>query len=248
MSSHDFLEEQRRRQRELIEAKRARQNPETVGPELSNVSEPTTLSRKIKDFWFYHKFKVLTAVFLAAVLCIGISQCARREKFDTEVVLYSYYTYSSSQLDALEAQLELYGEDLNGDGEVNIQIVDCSYSEAELYEQQNAKSTKLTAVLASNDDALLFITDKESFERLNTQFENTEFFVDLALPENGGKSLVLPQSFCDGVNGQTPGFVLPSGLRISRRIADETTLIGQSADIEEKISAAEKTLERLSAE
>ncbi len=248
LSSRDFLEEQRRRQRELVKAKLARQNPETAEPESAAAPTAKTLGQKVKNFWFYHKIKVFTAVFLVAVLAVGIQQCARRESFDSEVVLYSYYSYTSSQLDALEAQLELYGQDLNGDGEVNIQIIDCSFGESEPYEQQNAKNTKLTAVLASNDNALLFITDGESFDKLNTQFESTEFFVNLSLPENQGKSLLLPKSFYDGVNAQTSGLALPDGLRISRRIADQSTLIGQSENIEEKISAASKIIEKLASE
>ena len=42
--------------------------------------------------------------------------------------------------------------DINGDGEVNVQIIDCAYGNNELLDQQNAKRTKLTAVIASNSN------------------------------------------------------------------------------------------------
>lgn len=246
VAGNDFLEEQRRRQRDLVAARRARQNPESAPtPAPVEPLVPLTLGGKIKNFWFYYKYFVLAGLFLATVLTVAISQCASREKFDTEVVLFTYNTYTAVQLDALEIELEKYAEDLNGDGEVNVQIIDCAYGNNELLDQQNAKRTKLTAVIASNSNAMLYITDAKSFEYLDTLFEDG-FFVDLELPNNNGKSLAFNKAFYDSVNSKSEvGFKLPEGLQISRRVAGENTVVGQDKNAKAQIEAADKMLKSM---
>lgn len=246
VAGNDFLEEQRRRQRELVAARRARQNPE-LAPKVAPVEPlvPKTFGDKVKNFWFHYKYFVLAGVFLATVLSVAITQCATREKFDTEVVLFTYNNYTAGQLDALELELEKHAEDLNGDGEVNVQIIDCAYGNSELLDQQNAKRTKLTAVIASNSNALLYITDAKSFEYLDTLFDDG-FFVDLELPNNDGKSLALNKAFYDSVNSKSEvGFKLPEGLQISRRVAGENTIVGQNKDIKIQMEAADKILKAM---
>ena len=250
MAGKDFIEEQRRRQRELVAARKAKQNPDSVVPEPVPVgpAPKKTFSERIKNFWFYYKWFVAGGLFIALTLGIAIHQCASRESYDAEVVLLSYEAYTGGQLDAIERQLEKYAVDFNGDGEVNVQIIDCAYNEKEALDLQNAKRQKLTAVLAANDNALLFLTSEETFQYLESLYEGG-FLVDMDLPDDDGKSIVLPESFYEAIDAESEnGFVMPRGLRISRRRADEGTVVGQSKGIEEKIKAADKTLENILAE
>lgn len=243
MAGNDFLEEQRRRQRELVAARRARQNPE-LAPKVAPVEPlvPKTFGDKVKNFWFHYKYFVLAGVFLATVLSVAITQCATREKFDTEVVLFTYNSYTAGQIDAMEVELEKYAEDLDGDGEVNVQIIDCAFGKNELADQQNAKRTKLTAIIASDSKAMLYITDASSYEYLNTLFKGG-FFVDLKLPGGNGDTLALGDWFCEPVNAESEvGFKLPDGLQISRRVAGENTVIGQDKDAKAYAEAADKML------
>lgn len=243
MASNDFLEEQKRRQRELVAVRRARQNPENAPSEpYPEAIVPKTFSEKVKNFWFYYKYFVLAGIFLAAVLTVSISQCVTREKYDFEVVLFSYNTYTAGQIDAMEHELEKYAEDFDGNGEVNIQIVDCSFSESEFYDQQNAKRTKLTAIIASESRAMLFMTDSKSYGYLDSLFKG-DFFVDSSLPENDGKSLPLGEAFYQAVNSNSEkGVILPEGLQISRRIADENTTVGKKNDAQQYAKAADNLL------
>ncbi len=248
MAGKDFLEEQRRRQRDLVATKTARQNPSAVPAAVVCEQPVLTPKDKLKNFWFYYKYHILAIVFLAFVLTIGISQCATKEKYDIEVVLFTYSTYTGGQIDALEEQLELYGEDTNGDGEVNVQVIDCSYNKDETADQQNAKRSKLTALIAADSNALLFITDEASFEYFDTLFEK-DFFATLDLPDNDGKSALLSETFCKAVNDKSEsGFLLPEGLRISRRVADENTAVGRADNIGNIISASDSLIKRLIAE
>ncbi len=245
MAGRDFLEEQRRRQRELVAVRARRQNPDAAAPvEQAAPEVPLTPSAKLKNFWFYYKYFLLAGVFLAGVLAVGITQCVTREKFDTQVVLFTYNTYTTSQIDAIEVELEKHGTDLNGDGIVNIQIIDCAYGENELFDQTQAKATKLTATIASNGEALLFITDDKTYEYLNNLFD-TDFFENLGLSGDDGRSIYLDEEFYGSVNAATQGFALPEGLKISRRVAGENTVIGQKNDISAQLEAANTLLNNM---
>ena len=239
----NFLEQEKKRQRELREARMARQNPEAVKKETAE-DKPLTFTERVENFWYYHKWAVIITAFLIVTFSVAVKQCADREKFDTEFVLFSYNTFTGAEMDAIEDEYEKYAEDLNGDGEVHVQLIDCSYSDKELSDQQNAKRDKLTAILASNKNALVFIVDDETFDFLENAYPG--FFVNIGLSEKEGRAEPLPQKFYDAVNSKQPeGFTLPEGLYLVRRIADETTIIGRSKGIEEKIAAADKVINNI---
>ncbi|MBE6767010.1 MAG: hypothetical protein E7550_05390 [Ruminococcaceae bacterium] len=249
MAGKDFLEEQRRRQRALVAARSFRQNPEAQSAPVAEKVEkkPLTFAEKFQNFWYYYKYVMLIIVFLAVVLGVSIAQCATREKYDTEVILYTRASYTEKQINAIEAELEKYCEDIDGDGVVNVQVIDCSYHKNTGFEHSNAKESKLNANITSNDVAILYITDNETYKLLTDRYKshNVEFFVDIGLPDDGGKSVKFGEEFYEKINGATEaGLVmdLPEGLRISRRIAGEETMIG-SADSQVKL--AERTLKKI---
>ena len=240
MAGKGFFDEQKRRQQELIETRRKKQSGE-VGDGVESAPVKLSFSERCENFWFYYKWHTIIALFLAITLIISVNQCAQREKYDSEFVLFSYNTFTAAEMDALEAEIERHYTDVNGDGEVNVQLIDCSYSERELSDQQSAKKQKLTAVLASHNDALIFIVDDKTFDFLEESHEG--FFVNIGLSQKDGRAEPLSEEVYSAVNEALPeGFSLPKGLYLTRRIADETTLIGQSDGIEEKIAAADKAI------
>ena len=256
MAKNNFLEEQRRRQKELVEARKAKLDPSAAAPVAEKEETVLTFEQKFQNFWYYNKWFVLIGIFLVIMLSITISQCATREKFDYQIVLYSYDTYMPAETEVLKRELAAFGEDLNGDGEVKVQIIDCSFGKDETADSKGAKRQKLTALLASNDDALIFIVEEESFKFLEDAYPG--FFVDLELDSKEGRAQKLSQQFYNKVNtseeykelneileDDEKRFELPQGLMVARRVADKNTLIGQSKDIEEKIAAADKFIEKI---
>ena len=249
MAGKDFMEEQRRRQRALVAARSFRQNPEAAAAPAAEKAEkkPLTFAEKLQNFWYYYKYVMLVVVFLAVALGISIAQCAGREKFDTEVILYTRASYTEKQIAAIEAELEKYCDDLDGDGVVNVQVIDCSYHKNTGFEHSNAKESKLNANITSNDVAILYITDDETYKLLTDRYEShdIDFFVDIGLPDDRGKSVKFGKEFYEKINGKTEaGLVmeLPDGLRISRRIAGDKTMIG-SAD--SQVAHAERVLKKI---
>ena len=248
MPDKAFFEERRRRQQDLIAVKKARQNIEALPPEENKEIVPVTVADKAKNFWFYNKFFVIFGTMLAIVLAIVIRQCATREKYDAQVLLFAYSAFTNEQLSTLEYQLEQYYEDLDGNGETNIQIIDCSYAKSDQYNPyQNTVSTKLTANIASNSEALLYIVDEESAKYLEGLFEGG-FFAEQMLESGATKTVPVPKSFYKAVEKRTNGmFTLPENLQIGRRLAGEVTIIGKDKNVKTKIKAADKALAKISA-
>lgn len=244
MAGSDFFEEQRRRQRDLVAARARHQNPDMFEPEPPAPEIVLTPREKIKNFWFYNKYFVIAGLFFALVLSFMIAQCANRKPHDLEVVLFSRSTYLTEEIRALEEKLAELCPDTNGDGEVHVQIIDCSFSENENYDIKNVKQTKLTAAMAANNKALLYITDDEAYKHING-LTNNNIFEDIGLPLDDGKSVAMSKDFYDFVDSRGELAKLPEGLKFSLRRISEELVIGKGDDTMLYYDSAKKLIEKL---
>ena len=80
---------------------------------------------------------------------------------------------------------------------------------------QYSASTKVQALLAADKQALLFITDDESFEFLNGVDKENPLFV--------GEGVLLPEYIYEEVKEKT-SYDLPEGLKLCYRRVSDTTL------------------------
>lgn len=227
------VEEQRKRQQELIELKRQKQlfesDPEEYKPsETPSATAVQTARSKLANFWYYSRFTILGILIVAAILAVGITQCASRTKYDCTVVLYFKHYVSSAMIENLSTIAEQYCEDYNGDGEVNVLVMDCAIPDDErMLETGLAKSTRLTAQFASAE-AIVYIVDKEALEELDEIAGG--IFVDdsLGLPDYDGKAFSLNGSVFDAAfdtvsNGYSDTFEY----YIIRRVVEGTTIDGK---------------------
>ena len=124
---NEILEEQRRAREEFLKLKQM-QNGEIEPPKKpSELSvNPQTIDEKAQNFWFHYKWHTIGAIFLVVVLTILTVQMITRTKYDMEIVLFSYSPVLDTYSEAIGDYFEEYATDLNGDGEVNIQIINCS--------------------------------------------------------------------------------------------------------------------------
>lgn len=77
---------------------------------------------KLKNFWYYHKIHVMIA---AAVLAVAVylgAQSAGVPEADYHIGLITTTPRSDAQLDALTNGFAVNGTDLNGDGQVLVQL------------------------------------------------------------------------------------------------------------------------------
>ena len=147
--------------------------------------EPQTPKSKWQNFWFYYKWWVVAAVCLLAIIGVGVWQAATRVEPDYPIALVTRDGVSEEGVMELETLLATYGQDLNGDGKVVVEVEDLALSQyvgGRKNPQAEMNSQKIMAYLVSAD-VMFFIFDKPSYENyLGDLKENSGvdlFFDDL---------------------------------------------------------------------
>ena len=207
---NETLEQQRKARAEFLKLKQMQQGKLAPEPKPSEVAYvPKTFGQKLSNFWFHYKAFVISAVALALVLSMLISQCAKRVKEDIKIIYFTYSVILDEDVRALEGYFEKNIEDLNGDGKTKVTVINCSYpTENKNVEYRNMLYQKMQTALAVEEDTYLIITDTESIN----------YFYDNGMAEAifEGETLPLNEKFYkeakkDGVNG------LPSDLQVTCR-------------------------------
>ena len=232
---NDILEEQRRAREEFLKLKKMQQGELDAGPKPSEVAiVPKTFKEKWDNFWFQYKWHTIGITAALIVLTVLVAQCATKPKYDMSVVYFSYTPVMDNQLNKVSDYIEEFASDLDGNGEVNISVVNCSLSnESNNVQYRNTVLTKLQALIAADEKALIFITDNESIE----YFENIS-------PDGGffdAEPLKLGDAFYNSTTNSSLG-KLPDGLQIScRKVSD--TILGEKKDIKKYYEESNKVLE-----
>lgn len=191
----DLVEEQRRRQQELLELKRKKQefeqNIDEFIPEGAVQAAPLSAKARFKNFMHYAKNTIIFAVVVGVILTVGIVQCSKRVTYDCTVVLYMKHGVNSTQVENIATVMEQYCEDANGDGEVNVLVMDCAIPDDQrMSDMGRTKSTRLMSQFASKE-AIVYIVDTEALEEL-IGLDNGNFVSSaLQLPEYDGKAYPL---------------------------------------------------------
>lgn len=219
----DPVEEQNKRQRELIELKLKKQefesNPEEFVHEGSGPEFVQSTKSKVVNFWYYARFSIIMLIIVAIILAVGITQCANRTKYDMTIVLYMKHSISSTMVENLSTVAERYAQDVNGDGEVNVLILDCAVTDEEKKTDTGmSKATRLQASF-SNEEAIVYIMDREAYDELSA-LDNGQFITDaLELPDLDGRGFKLNGSVFDNAfNTADPNYADKFEYYIARRV------------------------------
>ena len=237
-NKNEILEEQRRAREEFLELKKMQSGEMKAPPKPSEVAiVPKTPKEKWDNFWFQYKWHVTAIVAVTVILAVLITQCATRTKYDLEVVYFTYTATLDEQTDKIAEYIEKYASDINGDGAVNVQVINCSFTDnSGNVQYKNTMLTKLQSLIAGDQNALLYITDEKSYKYLSGISDGEGIFE--------GESLKFGEDFYSFTKTDTFGN-LPEGLGIScRRVSDTVlknkknvdTVYKESLSIIEKIS------------
>ena len=127
-------------------------------------TRPKGLRAWLENYWYHYKWATIISAFLIAVFIFTFIQFITRESPDY-VVMTAFDRYVPSEItDVMSAELAKYGEDLNGDGKVIVDIYDVSTSDNRSIQQSNV--TKMMAEL-QRGEIMLFIVDGTYFDKLN---------------------------------------------------------------------------------
>jgi len=92
-----------------------------------NLVRPKGFKAKVENFWYHYKYHTIAFLFVFITLAVSITQCSTKTDYDYKIIVATRsVTLSTPQLQAITDELKTYGEDVNGDGEVNLLLVDCT--------------------------------------------------------------------------------------------------------------------------
>lgn len=236
MSKNEILEEQRKARQNFLELKKMQHGEMEPEAKPSEVAlKPTTPKEKWQNYWYHFKWHTIAVVFLAVVITVLTVQCANREKYDFQVVYFSYQSVLDSQLDKVEEYIEKHAADIDGNGEVNVSVVNCSFSEeSKDINYRNTVFSKIQAMLVVDDTSIMYIVDDKAEEYLNTAIE-TGFFAN--------EPVLCGEEFYKQTSIEEFG-KLPEGLKAGNRII-EGTLFEKNEDAKAVFAACEKVLEQI---
>ena len=157
--------------------------------EYNRTPEPPkhyTPREKAGNWWHYHKVIVIVAVVLAAFLGATLYDVFGRPKADYHVGWVGPLSLPEDTVSALEEQLAAYGQDLNGDGRVLVELSTFNFdfdpdTQADPYYQM-ASWTRLEGDLSLEDGCYIFLLqDPEGFQRQTGALQ----YLDGTLPADG---------------------------------------------------------------
>lgn len=238
--SNKIIEEQRRAREERINTIKAKQGliePEKIDD--AAVIIPKTPKEKLQNFWYHFKWHTIGGIALIAVVAVMVVQCASREKYDFITVVYTHTALESGRMEKIEEYIEQYAEDIDGDGKVSVEVVDCSFDDTQSNSQTNqAAIAKIQAMIAAEPKAVLYIVDEKGLNDLNALKEDGFFDVE---------PLILGEDFYKACNGESDFQKLPEELKISyRKIGG--TLMEKDKTAEKVYKVCVKIYEKLAKE
>lgn len=86
------------------------------------LKETLTPREKMSNWWHYHKHHVLIAAALILIICYFVTEKLRTIPADYTVGYVSSVEIDGTTADAIAQTLAQYGEDLNGDGVVHVEL------------------------------------------------------------------------------------------------------------------------------
>lgn len=154
---------------------------------------PKTPQGKWENFWYHYKWHFWGGLFFAVVLVVLVVQLFTRNPADYDILMVTENALLDNQLQVIEQELAAYGEDLDGDGTVEVNIQNCflaSPGSQQYYSNQQVLQSRIFA-----GDVMLFIWEPKYYEEFMTNIstegeEQTTFlhnlpFTGAAVAENG---------------------------------------------------------------
>lgn len=235
MADNDILKEQRKARQDFLELKKMQHGEMQPEPKPSEIAiEPKTFKEKMQNFWFHYKWHTVATIFTAIVITILCVQCAGREKYDYDVVFFTYQACLDAQTDEIKEYLEQYSTDIDGNGEVNVNVINCSFSETADSQYKNSTLTKVQTQIIGNKEALIYILDDKAYEYLNNIAENGIF---------AGEKVTLNQAFYEFTETEDFGS-LPENLGIYLRRV-KGTAFENDENVKTFYKECEKVIEKI---
>ena len=203
-----------------------------AGPKPSEVAATLTFTEKLKNTWYHDKLGIIIVGVLAVIIAAFCVQCATKTNYDATVIVFTHTIAGDPICDKMAEYLEPYCKDVNGDEEINLNVINCSIEGENTSEYSSNSRIKMNSIIANNPKALLFITDESSYKEL----ADFDFFE--------GKPIKFGDDFYEYCVDESGFYETPENLQISCRTLKGST-IENSKNVDLYYDCAQSILEGL---
>ncbi|MBR1393615.1 MAG: hypothetical protein IJ561_07245 [Ruminococcus sp.] len=160
-------EEQRERDRQIaadrLELMKLKsgviEESETIHEEHEEAPEMTK-KQKLANFWYHYKIPVIFAVFLIAVVGFIVYDEVSRVRPDMTIMMIANNGLAYREQE-MEEFFEKYVDDLNGDGKVNVLVMEVPLDSASNSQMQLGNQNKVVAQMQTGEN-IMVITDSNT--------------------------------------------------------------------------------------
>ena len=152
-------------------------------------------------YWMYYKWHTIAAVAAAVMIITTAVQCATREKYDINVTYTGSMYFPDESITLLEAEMEKYIDDIDGNGETNVFMQSLVISnQKETAEMDYAMMTKHDLELAG-ETSYLFLYDKSKAEQMLSRDDSSDVYLPVEEWYDGDLSDKECVQNAGGING-----------------------------------------------
>lgn len=127
---------------------------------------------KVKHFWYYNKVATIVIAVVVLTIAYSIYQGVTAEKYDLEIAYYGERSFTEEQIDAFKQYLSNFIEDIDGNGEKNVNFVVVTYAQGQSSGEYNmAIQQKFMAELSAGAYSA-YIVSPRYFEVLSPESGN----------------------------------------------------------------------------
>ena len=135
-----------------------------------------------ENVWYHYKWHILIGGFVALLVVLGVVTLVTKDDPDYTVVLLTADPLTTDMVENLQNQLAAAGEDLDGDGKVEVLIENLAM-ELDYSNQKIANDNTLMAHFAAGD-VLLYAMEPDYYEsKILSQAGDYTFFTTLSSDE-----------------------------------------------------------------
>lgn len=234
----ETISQQRKARQDFLELKKMQNGEMYAGPKPSEIdTTPKTFKDKFANFWFHYKFAAIAVLLSAVFLAVTVTQCLGKTKYDLIAVVFTDEYISAEYNLYIEKYFENYFDDINGDGQVKIQITNCSYDGENQYsEMSKTANQKFQTAITAEKSAFIFILNDGTKQKLKDI--GKDFFEE--------ENVILGKSFYDDVD-KLEGFKLPENLSLLIKNVSKSKL-EKDKDLKEYYKQAKKILKGVRAD
>ncbi len=170
------MSQREKAQRDIIELKKLKSG-EIDPASLRAPEKELTTAEKGKNFWHYHKYIIVFLVLAVAFVSYIIYTAVQTPKYDAILTVYSFKYLPDEKTEAAGQWLKEYYPDATGNGKVEITTMNCTLSkDLDTEHMVNQTLLRVQSVLASEENALLFVLDDTALEHLRGASSTVDIF------------------------------------------------------------------------